>query len=112
MMLRFTSKIIESLSNERFFSSVARDKGVSISSVTRIFDVVEMPHPTELPEIFAIDEFKGNTGALKYQCIITDPSHGQLYLSHELRQAYHLKERFYKVLDTKEPKVSSKLMGA
>ena len=110
-----------------------------------------MPHPTWLPEVFAIDEFKGNTGAQKYQCILTDPVHGRvldilpdrrsshlikhskrlltkwgtkltkdererveamLYLSHELRQAYHLKERFYEVLDAKEPEVSAKLMGA
>ena len=35
-----------------------------------------------------------------------------LYLSHELRQAYHLKERFYEVLDAKEPEESAKLMGA
>lgn len=224
MTLRFTSKIIESLSNERSFSSVARDKGISVSSVIRIFDAVEMPHPNGLPEVFAIDEFKGNTGAQKYQCILTDPAHGRvldilpdrrsshlieylkcydkkkrdkvkffvsdmwrpyadmadtyfknatqivdkyhfvrqcvwafeavrkreqkrlggkkyrkllkhskklltkrgtklttderelveamLYLSHELRQAYHLKERFYEVLDAKEPKVSAKLMGA
>jgi transposase len=27
----------------------------------------------ELPEVLAIDEFKGNTGGEKYQCIITDP---------------------------------------
>ncbi len=35
-----------------------------------------------------------------------------LYLSHELRQAYHLKEKFYEVLDAKEPEMSAKLMGA
>ena len=46
MTLRFTSKIIEALSSERSFSSVARDKGVSVSSVIRIFDAVEMPIPT------------------------------------------------------------------
>ncbi len=184
---------------------------------------MEMPHPTRLPEVFAIDEFKGNTGAQNYHCILTDPAHGRvldilpdrrsshlieylrgydkekrdkvqffvsdmwrpyadmagiyfknavqivdkyhfvrqcvwafeavrkreqkrlgkkyrkllkhskrlltkrvtkltkdererveamLYLSHELRQAYHLKERFYEVLDAKEPESSVKLMGA
>ncbi len=77
MMPRFTSKIIEALSNERSFSFVARDKG-AVSSVVRIFDAVEMSHPTGLPEIFAIDEFKGSTGAQKYQCILTDPANGRV----------------------------------
>ena len=77
MTLRFISRIIESLSNERSFSSVARDKGVSVSSVIRIFDALEMPHPTGLPEVFAIDEFKGDAGTQKYQRILTDPTNGR-----------------------------------
>ena len=30
--------------------------------------------PKKLPGVFAIDEFKGNTGNEKYQTIITDPA--------------------------------------
>ena len=36
--------------------------------------MLSFPHPKKLPHVFAIDEFKGNTGNIKYQCIITDPA--------------------------------------
>ena len=35
----------------------------------RIFDLVQYGKP-RLPEMLAIDEFKGNTGGEKYQCIL------------------------------------------
>ena len=53
---------------------------------------MEMPHPTRLPEVFAIDEFKGNTGAQNYQCILTDPAHGRVLDILPDRRSSHLIE--------------------
>ena len=36
--------------------------------------MLSFPHPKKLPHVFAINEFKGNTDNIKYQCIITDPT--------------------------------------
>ena len=45
---------------------------LSVNTVIRVFGVVDYGHKN-LPSALSIDEFKGNTGGEKYQCIITDP---------------------------------------
>ena len=72
MTNRLPAYVINKLSNERSFSSVARELNLSVSTVIRIFDFVSYPKPA-LPQTLSIDEFKGNTGGQKYNCIITDP---------------------------------------
>jgi len=73
MTSRLVAHIIEKLASEYSFTSVARETTLSVSTVIRIFDVISYSRPTHLPSVFAIDEFKGNTGKEKYQAIITDP---------------------------------------
>jgi transposase len=51
---------------------VAREVNLSVSTVIRIFDLVGYSKPQSLPEVLAIDEFKGNTGNYKYQVAILD----------------------------------------
>ena len=46
---------------------------VSVSTVIRFFDILSYHPPKKLPDVIAIDEFKGNAGKEKYQAIITDP---------------------------------------
>ena len=74
MTARLTNQICRKLENEYSFSSVAREVGTSVSTVIRTFDqnvcFDELPI---LEQSVAIDEFKGNTGREKYQCIVTDP---------------------------------------
>ena len=74
MTARLTNQICGKLENEYSFSSVAREVGTSVSTVIRTFDqnvcFDELPI---LEQSVAIDEFKGNTGREKYQCIVTDP---------------------------------------
>lgn len=74
MTARLTNQICWKLENEYSFSSVAREVGTSVSTVIRTFDqnvcFDELP---VLEQSVAIDEFKGNTGREKYQCIVTDP---------------------------------------
>lgn len=50
---------------------------LSVFTVIRYFDVISYQPPEKLPEVIAIDEFKGNTtGAEKYQVIISGPQNG------------------------------------
>ena len=69
---RLFAYVIEKLKNECSFTSVAREVNLSLTTVIRIFDLVSYPTPT-LQKTLSIDEFKGNTGKEKYQCILTDP---------------------------------------
>lgn len=72
MTNRLSSFVLEKLTDERSFTSVAREANLSVNTVIRIFNLVDYPKP-KLPEALSIDEFKGNTWGEKYQCILTDP---------------------------------------
>lgn len=74
MTSRPVARIIELLSSEYSFTSVSKTVNLSVSTVIRVFDTIHIPKPQKLPHVFAIDEFKGNTGKQKYQAIITDPA--------------------------------------
>lgn len=74
MTSRLVAHIIDQLRCECSFTSVAKSVNLSVSTVIRVFDMLSFPHPKKLPHVFAIDEFKGNTGNQKYQAIITDPA--------------------------------------
>lgn len=76
MTNRLSAWVIHLLEDVRSFSSVAKEVNLSVSTVIRIFDIVGFPMPQTPPEVIAIDEFKGNTGNEKYQCILTDPKTG------------------------------------
>ena len=69
---RFIIDIIELLRNTTSFTQIARENNTSVTKVMRIFDMI-FYSLNELPRTVAIDEFKGNTGGEKYNCIITDP---------------------------------------
>ena len=74
MTSRLVAHIINQLRCECSFTSVAKSVNLSVSTVIRVFDILSFPRPKKLPHVFAIDEFKGNTGNIKYQCIITNPA--------------------------------------
>ena len=69
---RFIIYIIELLRNTTSFTQIARENNTSVTKVMRIFDMI-FYSLNKLPRTVAIDEFKGNTGGEKYNCIITDP---------------------------------------
>lgn len=69
---RTTVAILQKLEEVRSYASVAREFGLSIPTVIRIFDNISYPKPKLLPEAIGIDEFKGNTGGEKYNCILTN----------------------------------------
>lgn len=78
MTSRLIAHILNKLSDERSFSSVARECNTSVSTVIRIFDCISYPKAKIMPEAVGIDEFKGNTNGEKYQCILTDLSNGKV----------------------------------
>jgi transposase len=89
MTNRLSAYVIDRLSDVRSFSSVAREVNLSVSTVIRIFDLVGYT-PVSLPQVLSIDEFKGNTGREKYQCIITDPVNKRIIDILPTRYKHHL----------------------
>jgi transposase len=69
---RLHSKILHDYGCEYSTASIAKRNGVSVATAVRIFDRVSYPLPN-LPRVLSIDEFKGNAGGRKFQCILTDP---------------------------------------
>lgn len=72
MTLRLIMYVLDQLKSTNSFTDVARRSKLSVPTVIRIFDSVGIKK-FKLPTVIAIDEFKGNTGGNKYNCIITDP---------------------------------------
>lgn len=72
MTNRLIFHLINSLRNERSFTSIAKENHLSVTTVIRYFDFISYPK-AKLSDTLSIDEFKGNTNGEKYQCIITDP---------------------------------------
>jgi Transposase and inactivated derivatives len=70
---RFAYHILEQLRKRRSISDIATDNFVSWYKVSSLLSLVEVPKPTKLPEVLSIDEFRGNSGGNKFQCILTDP---------------------------------------
>jgi transposase len=90
---RLSAFVINKLRDERSFTSVSKEAGLSVSTVIRIFDLVSYPKP-KLPEALSIDEFKGNTCGEKYQCILTDPINGIVLDIIPKRYSYYLTSYF------------------
>ena len=67
MTTRLVAHIFEKLRSEYSFTSVSKELNLSVSTIIRVFDILSVPRPKKLPRVFAIDEFKGNTGNEKYQ---------------------------------------------
>lgn len=77
MTNRIGAYIIDKLREVRTFTSVGREVNLSVTTVIRVFNIVNYS-PQSLPEVIGIDEFKGNTGKEKYQCIVTDIKTGKV----------------------------------
>lgn len=69
---RMTAFIADALHDTRSITSVAKMCNVSTTTVNRILDTISFGCPS-IPYALSIDEFKGNAGGQKYQCILVDP---------------------------------------
>lgn len=94
---RTTMTMIERLSDVRSYTKVAEEFKVSVPTVMRIFENISYPKPTTLPEAVGIDEFKGNTGGEKYNCILTDVGKKQVLDIMKSRKQADLCEYFKKI---------------
>lgn len=90
---RLNAYIIKKLATECSFSSVAREVNLSVTTVIRRFDLVQYKN-FHLPKVLSIDEFKGDTGSEKYQCILTDPINRVVLDILPKRYDYHLTKYF------------------
>lgn len=91
--LRLSYKIIDQLRNLVSIKSVAETTNVSVSTVTRLLYTVNYT-PHSLPECLSIDEFKGNTDAGKFQCILTDAKKHRIFDILPDRTQHHLSNYF------------------
>jgi len=71
---RLAAYVIKSLKDVGSMKSVSNLVNLSPPTVARIFDHVGYSN-TSLPRVISIDEFRGNAGGEKFQCIVTDPEH-------------------------------------
>jgi len=69
---RLFAHIIKEFSQTRSMKNIAQCNNVSAPTAARAFDLVHYS-PASLPEVLAIDEFRGNSGGEKFQSILTDP---------------------------------------
>ena len=70
--IRLVAKVLHDYGCEHSTKSIAESNGISPGTASRIFDRLSYPLP-KLPRVLSIDEFKGNAGGRKYQCILADP---------------------------------------
>ncbi len=103
MTSRLIATIIDKLASEVSFTHVAKEVNLSVSTVIRIFDKVNYSKP-KMPEVLAIDEFKGNTGGEKYNCILTDPKTGVVLDILEARKK-HVLTNYFKDTNKRDVKV-------
>lgn len=79
MTKEYIMQMLNRLREVRSYVSVAREFNVSITTVIRYFGIINYSKPKYLPEAIGIDEFKGNTGGEKYNCILTDLTNGKVF---------------------------------
>lgn len=70
---RLVASVIEAFRKLQPAKEIAAQFNLSTTTALRYFDLVEY-RCTKLPKVLSIDEFKGNAGGEKYQCILTDAS--------------------------------------
>ena len=74
---RLWAFILNELSQVRSMKDIARQANVSAATVARTLKFLNF-HPLRLPEVISIDEFRGNAGGEKFQCILTNPKKKQV----------------------------------
>ena len=70
---RVTARVIDLLHRRSSMKAIAEDTGTSASMVGRVLNALSVAGPKQLPEAVSFDEFKGNLGGERFQCIVTDP---------------------------------------
>ncbi|MGI6537812.1 MAG: ISL3 family transposase [Caldicoprobacterales bacterium] len=106
MSSSLVSYMLKELKSTNSRSSVAERCNVSVSTVSRVFDLIS-PDKPKLPEVLSIDEFKGNAETGKYQCIITDPKSRRVLDILPGRETHHLTTYFFPFTKEERDKVKA-----
>ena len=77
MTNRLQQYLISLFATTRSIKSISLECGCSISTASRFFEQVSYPKPRLTP-VLAIDEFRGNAGGHKIQCIVSNPKNRKL----------------------------------
>lgn len=103
MTSRLVSYIVTKMRNVYSMSSIAKECNISVSTVTRVFNYVNYSSKN-LPSVLSIDEFKGNAGNHKYQCILADPKNKRVLDILKGREMHILTDYFKQFKDRKNVK--------
>ena len=90
MTNRLYAFIVKEFASVQSMSEIAKRHNVSAVTVARVFDKVKFPAPPKLPKVLSIDEFRGNAGGEKFQCILTDPKNKVVLDILPTRKSEHL----------------------
>ena len=93
---RLTWKIADLLRETTSLKSVAKTSNVSVATVCRILDSIHYSCPP-FKEAVSIDEFKGNAGTGKYQCILVNPKNHSIMDILPDRTQSHLTDYFRQI---------------
>lgn len=99
--------VLKELQSTHSLKSIAVRSNISTFTVCRLFSFIAAGN-VNLPEVLSIDEFKGNTQAGKYQCILTDPAKHKVLDILPGREAHHLSGYFSSF--TKEERAKVKVV--
>ena len=79
---RFTNRVFLKIVNELekciSIKDVASMYNMTSPTAAKVLDVVKYT-PTKLPKVLSIDEFRGNSGGEKFQCILTDAENHKVF---------------------------------
>lgn len=71
---RLALQVIQRLQEKVSRKDLSKEFNVSESTVCRWMNLTECGKTNDLPKVVSIDEFKGNVGGEKFQCILTAPT--------------------------------------
>lgn len=74
---RLVAYVIDRFRHMVTIKQIAEECNISWASAARYFDMVSVDN-IHLTRCISLDEFRGDSGGQKYQCILTDPKHHRL----------------------------------
>lgn len=75
---RVIAAIVNALKSNYSMKSIAQTYFTSINTIIRILHALKYTK-SKLPRVLSIDEFRGNSGGEKYQCILVDAENKTVY---------------------------------
>ena len=75
---RVIAAVVNALRSNYSMKSIAQKYFISLNSISRILHALKYT-PSKLPRVLSIDEFRGNTGGEKFQCILVDAENRKVY---------------------------------